>query len=1762
MASEQLAAGTYEVLRNRLREAAQDLERRLEQLNKARGDVFGNMATRLLSTIHVTTDHNCIPRDLVTIGSHVLLGYNVQFGLKLDITPNDVFSSYRLESEAAKNEPLTLLNDPQFNRDFSELYRYYKQTRFYKFFRQGPFLHMVFQVGKTFNDIKSFKWQITSDGLTYIDNRSDHEVKFPPQHEFHWQRTTRDQHRKGQHPHISINDLVFVECVGGDLTVKIEDNTALGSGIYSEPVENADQTLDDAEIYFAILGNLVLLKIKPYLEKEFRYLVFNVKRQEIRRIDPIKQACVLLPEDHGIIFPGGYQLQSGGFKLFDHGLEDMLYERTVSSPNGEDFLYLFYNRSSGAYIQLRYNLIRQEVETPLICHGQAFFNDGHMLCFRAQEEPQKHHALQVWQTPFVANDFKPPTVTDSFLFKIGNADLVKGAAECQQILQLINRDDEYSSLFVDLEKLAGDVLDSYFWLDREETMRLAEPIKLIRDAASAAVEEFAKVVRQRRDTETATATVEQSLTELIKDIQRTRFEQIDDFVGRLTKLRAQRGQIISLKDLKYVDAGRVQKLEQSVIEATERLGRRCVTALLEPHALQTYQQKIQAAEQEIQQVQSAANGRKLDGSIGEIASALELLIDMVGTLKIEDTTQRTAIIDRTGDVLSELNRVRTALRARLRTLNTTELQAEFASQTRLLDQAVAGAIDTADSPDKVDQALTRLMVQLQEMESRFADADELLARLVEKRESIYETFEAKKQQLVEARNRKAESLATAANRVLDGIVNRALKADSQNTLNTFLAADPMVDKVRQIADQLKELGDTVRMNDLLGKLKSIGDNALRQLRDRQELFADGSQTIRLGAHAFAVNQQPIELTTVVRDQQLQLHLTGTQFFEPLNDPELEAIKDVWTQAVVSENDSVYRGEYLAWQLREQLQQERGPSPSSQWNQKQFEQASQEAQQNWVREQMAGRFREAYARGVHDHDAALILAQLLQLEASLGLLRFSPNVRGCAWFVWSRLVPAALREELEQWLRAFATILREFPHAEPAQAIRRRMSLLITRCGGGLLSREMIPTATDYLLNQLVDHVSHAKAGASKPSGNAPVCSAGASDLLKAFHDHLPQDGRQRVADALKQAAAQPLSAWALAENTIDAFLKTLPEATPSNDPSHYYRHELCRLLLTNEPTATPGTAKAFVKLSSLRGDHPRITQGQLTLHYWEFQQRLSEYRATIVPRFELLMSRKQQRLDAARVRLRAEEFKAKVLTSFVRNRLIDEVYLPLIGNNLAKQIGAAGEKKRSDRMGLLLLISPPGYGKTTLMEYIANRLGLVLVKVNGPALGHEVTSLDPAAANNAAARQELQRINLALEMGDNVMLYLDDIQHCNPELLQKFISLCDATRRIEGVWNQMPKTYDLRGRQVAVVMAGNPYTESGDRFQIPDMLANRADVYNLGEIIGDSKDAFEMSYLENCLTSNPVLEPLARASSKDQRALIHAAEIGSTETVELEAPIAADQMRDMVRVLQKLLRIRDVVLRVNRCYIRSAAQADAYRTEPPFKLQGSYRNMNRIAERVVPVMNDQELESLIMSSYEQEAQTLTRDSEANLLKFKELLGCLTPQENERWEQIKYAFVESVKFAGMEGADRGAQILQSISGLRDGLENIRRTMAQAIASSPRKHEVEVLETGLLNLQSAIQSASADVTQQLNAATGGFQKLQAELPEQKVLVQHSVPRVMLDLVQNQFQLLYDVLRPVFEQSQQQGESVLRLRQTLESCIETYQQLIQELRSTETN
>src|SRR5690606_36418531 len=105
----------------------------------------------------------------------------------------------------------------------------------------------------------------------------------------------------GKYAHVNILDTLFVETTHGDLTIKIENNTQSGLGIYSEPVDDATQSIVDAEYHYAALGDLILLKILPYKEEHYRYFVFNTLTSDVRRLDAIGGSCVQLPEDHGVV---------------------------------------------------------------------------------------------------------------------------------------------------------------------------------------------------------------------------------------------------------------------------------------------------------------------------------------------------------------------------------------------------------------------------------------------------------------------------------------------------------------------------------------------------------------------------------------------------------------------------------------------------------------------------------------------------------------------------------------------------------------------------------------------------------------------------------------------------------------------------------------------------------------------------------------------------------------------------------------------------------------------------------------------------------------------------------------------------------------------------------------------------------------------------------------------------------------------------------------------------------------------------------------------------------------------------------------------------------------------------------------------------------------------------------------------------------------------------------------------------------------------
>ncbi len=1810
-APSELERGTYEIIRNRLRSQGEELRQRMAQLNEARREVFGAIPTELLATERITTEHHCTPRDIVPVGKHFILGYNVHLGLKNVTELADVFAVYEFSELAFHERPLVLINAQAFQTDFQQVYKYYRDAQFLRFYEASPYLYFLFQTGKSARDIKAFKWLVRGGQLEYVDNRSEHDIRFPPQHDFTWTRTHRDLHRSGKHPHISVDDAIFVETVGGDLTIKLEDNTDDGIGIYSEPVDDPDQTLDDAEIFYALVGNIILLKMRPFRELAFRYLAFNRKTQTVQRIDSIGQACVLLPEDHGLIFTNGYFLQSGEFRTFESSLTDLQFERRLPAANGEDHLYVFYSHSTGQYVLLSYNMIQLQVQPPVQCHGYSFFDNGQLVVFRTENQPQKHHALQIWQTPFVADGMNATVKTDSMLYKIGNRDIVRGMAECQEILTLISKDDAYADLYIDLVKKTGDTLDAWYWLGDPAAMNLAETLQQIRDSAKSAVEEFEKVVRIRANTRDQFAATKKQTEEAISLSGRRRYGEIDDYVASLSDLRKARGQLISLRELKYIDLAAVDALEKSVIEASDRLSHKCIEFLARDAAVDPYQQRVDSQRSSIEAVKTVAESKQLDEQLAAGATELEMLIEIVSNLRIDDATQRTRIIDNVSAIYSSINQTRAVLKKRTRELMTTEGAAEFSAQLKLLNQAVINYIDVCDTPEKCDEYLTKLMVQLEELEGRFAEFDEYVSQLVEKREEIYSAFDSRKMQIVEGRNRRASALMSAAERILSGVKSRVAGFKTTDEINSYFAADLMIGKVRDIISELDGLDESVKVDDLQSRLKTIREETVRQLRDKQEIYVDGQNVIRLGKHQFSVNIQPLDLTTLVKDDRLCFHLTGTKFTEPLDSPELDGLRDVWNQELVSENRTVYRAEFLAWTIfntllpgSDSLSSATPQRPGSDA----FSQASSNAENKGVdrekgsdplitavREFMAPRYSEGYIKGVHDHDAALILAALLQMDQNLGLLKFDPQTRGM-------VLMFRHSQQFQSHCRAVADQVRSVVKAQKIfgqVSGRDRLEQRLAKCFADFQQHPGTdPLSAGEKAPDPFSAVDPARAATmlfEEIAGDSSHASRSALDLARRFLDALDKNGHRADFDAALQQSGVS-TRFEIAFAWLQSFLQSEKQET---DPgrAHPLLFETAAVFASAVPLdqITPLEGSSIQPIEGLLGDHPvlnrrtgfqpvsasqaeqgsdafsRSSRSEMgsdplpTYHldFIEFRTRLTDYINNQIPRYQKFVETKKQLTAKRREELKLEEFQTRVLSSFVRNQLINDVYLPMVGNNLAKQIGTTGENKRTDLMGLLLLISPPGYGKTTLMEYIGSRLGLTFVKVNGPAIGHQVTSLDPAEAPNASAREEVEKLNLALEMGDNVMIYLDDIQHCNPEFLQKFISLCDATRRIEGVFRGRSRTYDLRGRKVCVVMAGNPYTESGEKFQIPDMLANRADTYNLGDVIGESQEAFELSYIENALTSNATLQRLNSGSRQDILALVAMATSESGERKSLEGNYTSEEISEMLGVLRKLIRIRAVVLKINRNYIDSAAQADAYRTEPPFRLQGSYRDMNKMAERVLPVMNDQELEQLIVDHYLNQAQTLTTGAEANLLKFRELLGKMSPTDKDRWEDIKRTFKRNLVLGSAGNDNVAGQVIAQIATLGDALHDIRkavdhgmtamRDQSEAAANDPLRH------TTLTHVGTAVEQLIQTNTalDQIRTALGALSaatQQRAESPT-PIEVKNSVPPVFLEIIRYQFQTLEQWLNPLTQlaESLPAAKDVSR---TAKKVAKNYKKIIEHL------
>ncbi len=1634
--------GAYEIIRQRLSEQGRKIDSLISDINQARQKEFGTTDMKVLGRMRLRTENNCQAKDLVIVGNQVLFGYNVFIGLKKETRVEDVLSLYKLTDKdgqydlrrVANND--SFLADNRFQTEFKELYTYYKSASLSQLVVKDGRLLAAFSIGEKLSDVRVFRWQISSDGksLEYIDNRGERDLRLPASQDFEWIECSRDDVVDGRNPHINILDALFVDCSRGDITIKVENNTNVGLGIYSEPVEESNQSLDDAKFYYADLGQMILLKIKPYQEDEYRYLVFNRNNQAIVRIDAIGDACLSLPENHGIIFPGGYYLTNGEHKRFDDSLDGLVYKRTMRSPNGEDVLYVFYQPETNIIALYAYNLINRTLQNPQFGHGYGFYEDGKMIIFYADEEPNRVHPIQIWQTPYFSEVYASAQPTSqSFYGKIGNAELVRGISEFYGIAKTIASEEVSVHHYNELSNQCEKIFDAYFWLDSDELKSISDLIKQIGKTAESVIDEYEKVESIRKQSGRALSEAEASQKEILRHIEPESWHSPQDYVDGLNKIRQYRGHLMTIRDYRYIDIDKIDKLDHSIEQVESNLSQQTVEFLASDGALDSYYKTLETIDKQSKKSATNAELKPHLESIEQLAQGLDLISEMMASLKVEDATVQTRIVDSVSELYGKLNQQKAELDHQRKNMGSAEAIAQFGARLKLLNQSIHNALGLSTTPEKCDEQVSRLLVQLEELEGEFSDFDDFVSDIITKRDEIFEAFEEHKQSLIEQRQRKAQSLTSAGERILQSVQRRIKRFSEQDELNSFFAADGLVNKIRDIIEQLHRYDDSVKAEDLDSQLKAAKQQAIRSLRDKSDLYEADGKVIKLGPrHKFAVNKQDLDLTILPKDNELYIRLTGTDYFEPLNNQPLNELSDYWAMTVPSETDALYRSEYLAYKILKAAEKE---TDNMSWSTLTTEVTDIKKLTSLVSGFASPRFREGYEKGIHDHDAALILKQLVGVYETAGVFKYSPLSRGLACIYWANCQSGENQKLWQQRAKTAGHMASIFTDTKAKQILSTEIEQEFTAFAlENKLPFEplVLRNASEYLVEELAQ--TKVNFATSKY----------ARQLCDSFKTHL--DTHNIWSDyqkALSDIKGKIGKRWQIAESWLTAFIS-------SQDKVQFQSFIGEAIGILNAEQRIDRVERQIdiqLQVEGLIGHHVRIKNRHLTIQLDDFLDRNAFHGSVVLPGYKAYHEIRSQVVDEQRKMLRLEEFKAKPLSSFVRNKLINEVYLPLIGDNLAKQIGTVGDKKRTDLMGLLLMVSPPGYGKTTLMEYVADRLGLIFMKINCPVIGHNVTSVDPEQADNSAARQELEKLNLALEMGNNVMLYLDDIQHTNSEFLQKFISLCDGTRRIEGVWKKRAKTYDMRGKKFCVVMAGNPYTESGEAFQIPDMLANRADIYNLGDVLGGKEEVFALSYIENSLTSNPILAPLATRDMSDVYQFIDMANGMKVAATELSHQYSGAEIKEIVAVLEKMKKVQEVVWSVNREYIAASSQDDKYRTEPTFKLQGSYRNMNKMAEKISAIMTEDEIRRLVDDHYLGESQLLTNGTEANLLKLAELRECLTEQDADRWRTIKADFTRN-KAMGGDDVDTGAKIVAQLNDLVSGVNAWRNTAELQIEAASK------------------------------------------------------------------------------------------------------------------
>lgn len=1425
------------------------------------------------------------------------------------------------------------------------------------------------------------------------------------------------------------------------------------------------------------------------------------------------------------------------------------------TAQGPDHLYVF-RGSSGRLTLHAYDADKRRLQASIHdARAYALLPDGRLFVLPVPPQaggqdmvsaPALEHTLLAWQTPFTAGLSNASPDELAFLRSF---DLMQVRSMLQTLRTLAPLIEKRAFLLA--RQNLDQVLVTHPFVERLPEVRTAL------DALGGVLGRILDVAAELQDLHQRRR---QSLQALMSDVDhRLNPTQHPDSAAlptdlpsanlRVTQLRALRGQLEQLAAERFIPPDVQQAQDQlrdrldEGLKQTSTLAR----ALIEER-LGRIRQQFKRLDGQLQQLSTLKGLQQADELLTQEQNALNACTATLAQLELSAQT-RLKLSQQLSTCSVEWERHQNTLRLRRRALSEASLREGFTAWWAQLNLRLATEPRGCTDLPAVEACRDTLLAEVEGQRASLADFPDLQEQLTQAAEAVKSRLEARKRELLQDRETERQRLETLLQLRLQSLqVSARANRLAPEALEGWLASHAETLAALTVLEQLRRAGFHAEASQAQGRLDQLKRLLVAERRE-SAVFSIEDDALVLGDVRLHRNRLAFELQETRTAEGPALSLTGTGLSYPLS-----RLKKLAEGAEVLEPPAGYQG-----RLAETLTQSRAERLAYRALRLLESHTTDASLHELCRSLALAHPEEEYVPDLHDVDAARLLEALWPIWRRLGTLRYTAPVRLEAAACLTRLTKPSLHPflalalqleagsapalESEADLEADATSAA-VDEGSPLNAALQQLAPELSTAARQCLSELLIVWKPDSPAQISVSSGSGDFEGivvAQLPMPLAPptlTCHPAALEAAQAIVSPLLSSGKaspfsDRAADSLRMGAPDGFRSASLFEPLL---ARRFPALTLER------RKEAAHVagrLLEGEALSSPWSASDLtLGLTGFASSHPRLDEG-LFLEPAEWYANQRQFEEEIQPRlfaFRDGLARVRKQLTDT---LQLEELSARPLARFVWTRLMRRAYLPLIAQALEKQLGSL-DRSGEDQMGLLLLVSPPGYGKTELLKKIASLLGYAFVSVSGTSLSKSTTGLDPTTAPDASSQAALERLLFGLELKENVLLDIEDVQACSDELLSRLLPLCDATRTLEIVRDGRPVRLSLQGRRAAIVMTLNPLLAT-----IPQALANRATLLNLGDVADRFADDFALSYLEVGAPVNPTLEvassrgdievmalaladgrPLPSLMLDAENAALEPSRPGDEAAPTLKGRYARAELVRIQAVLEHATAIRDVLMAVNQACLASASVAAAFRETPAFELQGSYRDMVELCRHIQPDWSSEQRTAALLRHYEGQAGLLGDRGEYNLLHFKQLLGLLSPTEQDRLSHILETFrlMQSRDKAVYVLMERLTEVSRAVQQLPDTLRGLSQQLMGQLASQHGAQQTLVEE------QVALVRTHWEHWQQQNWTEAQAQRAQ---------------QVERDEAMQQLEAHLHLAQQ--ETSAQQHEAQQRLGQTLVSALE---------------